>query len=277
MDNLVQVDATYTVNGGNNGNTIDASALTGGNRAAVAGGAGTDVLKGGSGNDFFSLSAATLATATVTGGGGSDVLALTTAGALSLAGVGGIKTVTLKSGAANTLSLADANFTGVAGNAITVNGGNNGDTLSESGVAPTNLAVLLGGSGIDTLIAGLHATLTGGLGADVFEFATSGSIATPDSNTITDFVHGTDKFTFSDIGFALGLAGATSTPQALPSNLFSSKTDGTFDNTTERFAYNATTGQVVYSDDGSGPDPSRAVATLTGHPTLTASDLYFVT
>lgn len=194
---------------------------------------------------------------------------------MSLSGVSGIETIKLKSGAANTLSLSDANF--ISNAKITVIGGSNGDTLSESGVAQTNIAVLLGGSSADTLIAGPRVTLTGGLGADAFEFTTPGSLATPDLNTITDFVHGTDKIAFSDIGFDLGLPGATSTPQPLPSNLFSSKTDGTFDNTTERFAYNATAGQVIYSADGSGSDPKLVTTTLTGHPTLTIGDLYFVT
>ncbi|HEV2335370.1 MAG TPA: calcium-binding protein, partial [Stellaceae bacterium] len=249
----------------------------GNGRDTVSVGAG-EVVNGGSGNDTFKLTAAASPTATVVGGPGSDTLVLTTAGAVSIAGVSGVEKIKLASGAANTLTLTDANFAGVSGNTITVTGGGTGNTLSDAGVSAADKAILVGGAGADTLIAGRNATMTGGAGADVFEFTTSGSTAIPDKNMVTDFVHGTDKLTFSDLGFDLGLAGATSTPHALPVTLFSSRTNGTFDagNTTERFAYNASTGQLIYGANGSASSGFHTVATLTGHPTVTASDLYFV-
>ncbi len=250
----------------------------GNGRDTVTVGAG-ETVNGGSGNDIFKLTAAASGTATVLGGPGSDTLVLTTAGVVSIGGVSGVEKIKLASGAANTLTLINANFAGVTGNTITVHGGGTGNTLSEAGVSAADKAVLVGGAGADTLIAGRNATLTGGAGGDVFEFTTAGSTATPDTNKATDFVHGTDKFTFSDIGFGLGLAGATSTPQALPSTLFSSQTNGTFDagNTTERFAYDASTGQLIYGAHGSASSSLLGIATLTGHPTVTAGDLYFVT
>ncbi|MFI4948001.1 MAG: beta strand repeat-containing protein, partial [Alphaproteobacteria bacterium] len=237
-----------------------------------------EVANGGSGNDTFKLTAAASPMATVVGGLGSDRLVLTTAGAVSIGGVSGVEKIKLASGAANTLTLTNANFAGVSGNTITVAGGATGNTLSEAGVWAADKAVLVGGAGADTLIAGRNATMTGGAGADVFEFTTAGSTVTPDKNKVTDFAHGTDKLTFSDIGFGLGLAGATSTPKALPAALFSGQANGTFDagNTIERFAYNASTGQLIYGANGSASGSLLTVATLTGHPMVTASDLYFV-
>lgn len=105
--------------------------------------------------------------------------------------------------------------------------------------------MLNGGSGADTLIAGQNAVMTGGAGADVFWFTTPGTAASPDANRVNDFTHGTDKIAFSNAGFALGLAGASATPTALPTSLFSTEANGTFDNATERFAYNTGNGGSI--------------------------------
>ena len=65
---------SITIYGGNDGNTVNASALTGTNRIIAVGGAGKDVFTGGAGNDYFYFSAANLAnTDTVKGGGGTNI------------------------------------------------------------------------------------------------------------------------------------------------------------------------------------------------------------
>ncbi len=204
---------------------------------------------------------------------------MTTAGTVNAGGVSGVEVYDLANGGANSLTLANANFTGVTNSAITVNGGNSGNTISEAGVAAADKAVIKGGAGADLLIAGQNAVMTGGAGANVFEFTTSGSTTAPDTNTIADFAASTtNEIAFSNSGFALGLSGATSTPKPLPASLFSTQTNGTFDNAVERFAYNTTVGTLYYDAQGNTTGSSRElVATLTGHPTFTATNLFFAT
>ncbi|HEU0156187.1 MAG TPA: hypothetical protein VFQ82_08960, partial [Stellaceae bacterium] len=141
----------------------------------------------------------------------------------------------------------------------------------------SNAIVLVGGADADRLTAAQHATMTGGAGADIFVLTTPGTLAAPDTNTITDFTHGTDKITFSDTGFSLKLSGASATPKALPSTLFVSNSTGRFTSTAQRFAYNTTTGALDHDSKGNTAGSAKElIATLTGHPTLTASDLSFV-
>ena len=59
--------------------------------------------------------ASALSGVTITGSGGSNTLTLTTAGTVNLAGVTGFPTIRLASTGANTLTLANTNFTGVTG------------------------------------------------------------------------------------------------------------------------------------------------------------------
>ena len=152
-----------TVYGGTGGNTIDGSGLTvTADKLDIYGGAGADVLKGGAGNDIFSFTAAGLtATDTVSGGAAAaNLLDMTTAGTVAAAGVSGVETYVLADGAANTLTLASANFTGVTGSTITVSDGNNGNTVSAAGEAAADHLVVYAGSGADVL--------TGGPGTNVF-------------------------------------------------------------------------------------------------------------
>ena len=95
---------------------------------------------------------------------------------------------------------------------------------------------------------------------------------------VTDFgTSASNKLTFSNSGFSLGLSGASSTPQHLAAALF---VDNGFTNTTQRFSYNTTSGVLSYSSDGNGGNPITIVATLNDHATLTAGsagNLYFTT
>ncbi len=260
-----------TVYGGNAGNTIDGSGLTGTtDNLDIYGGAGADVLKGGAGNDIFSFAAANLtATDTVSGGAGNNELLMTTAGTVAAAGVTGVETYVLADGGANTLTLATANFTGVTGSTITVSDGNKGNTVSAAGVAAPDRTIVYAGTGADVL--------TGGPGTNVFY---AGGNTTIDfamlqgTNTINNFGAGTNEIVFSNAGFALGLSSAT-TPQPLPTGLFVSDSAGTFTATTQRFAYGTSNGELFYSASGTTAT-EHLVASLTGDPALTASHLFYV-
>jgi hypothetical protein len=137
-------------------------------------------------------------------------------------------------------------------------------------------AQLLADSG-DILIAGHHSTLSGSKGADLFEFATPGSLLHPDGNMIFHFDAATDKIAFSDRGFHLGLANPGAATQTLPADFFTANATGSFTTAGERFAYASGTGALYYDAHGDKGSSSRElVATFTGRPHLTASDVFFV-
>ena len=274
--------ATITVDGGNDGNTINASAVTGSNRIIFVGSPGKDVLSGGAGNDVFEFSATDLTNADVIkGGSGSDKLMTTSAGVVRARGVSGVETYVLTSRGVNTLTLTLANFTEVSKRTITVDGGNRGNTVNAASLpaadriivhAGTGTDSVLDGAGNDILFAGGRTTMSGGAGANEFVFSAAGR------NTITDFrASSSDKLVVSNLGFRLGLRGATQNPKRVPASLFVANATGKFTNATERFAYDTTSGRLFYDPDGSGGAASRQlIATLDNHPNLTVSDLFFI-
>lgn len=109
--------------------------------------------------------------------------------------------------------------------------------------------------------------LIGGAGTDTFVFDTKLGIANID--TISDFVSGTDDISLSKKLFGKYKAGD------IPLSYFVSGANPTAQNATDHFLYNTSTGALSYDADGNGIK-SAAVqfATLTGYPTLLASDLY---
>ena len=218
----------------------------------VVGGAGKDVFTGGAGNDVFKFSHADLAAADkVKGGAGNNELLMTTAGTVRASGVSGIETYKLANSGRNTLTVAAANFAGVIGKVITVDGGGKGNTISEAGVAAADRVVMKGGAGADTLIAGRNAVMTGGAGADRFELTEKGTAKTPDTDTIADFHHNTDKLAFSKAGFSLG-----SSPKA--ATLFTADKTGKFTTTAQRFAYDTSNGHLFYDAHGDAHGSSRS-------------------
>jgi hypothetical protein len=113
--------------------------------------------------------------------------------------------------------------------------------------------------------------MTGGLGANEFAFSAAGK------NTIADFAaSAANEIAFSNAGFALGQSGASATPKALPTSLFTSDATGAFTAATQRFAYDTANGDLYYSASGTTAG-EHLVATLTNHPALAASHLFLIT
>lgn len=236
----------------------------------------TAAIKFGVGNDVLNVESGAVFSGTVNGGGGYDTVFLSLSSP-NITNFTGFEAFSFGQFAAGTAVLTDANFTAVIGNTITVNGSNKGgDLLDASAVSVANTAVLRGGAGADTLIAGQHARLIGGIDGDSFVFTTPGSVATPNQNIVTDFVSGTDTIKFSIAGFGSGLSGDTA--GALPAVQFGTSPTGGFSNASQRFVYNTTNGRLMYDPDGKtvGGAAAVVVATLTGHPTLALSDLFLV-
>ncbi len=242
------------------------------NNVTFVGTPAADNFTGGAGNDIFRFTAANLtATDIVKGGGGTDYLEMTTAGTILAGGVSGVEIFDLANAGANHLTLANANFAGVASRSISVHGGTDGNTIDASAVTAPNQVIVYGGAGNDIFDAGGDTTMTGGAGTNEFVFKTAGN------NTIADFAKSsTNEIVFSNSGFALGQNGPGSAPKALPAGLFVADKTGTFTATNQRFAYGTSNGELFYSASGTTAT-EHLVAKLTGDPTLTAAHLFFIT
>ena len=258
-----------TITGGNSGNTVNAAALSAAHSVTIVGGLGTDALTGGAGNDVFKFSVGALANSdTVIGHGGGDTLSMTTAGTVRAGGVIGVETYTLAGSGANTLTLSNANFTGVSGATIHVLGGAAGNTVDASAVTGARQLVFTGGAGNDIIVAGSLTTMTGGAGANQFTFAHIGT------NGITDFgASASNALVLRDSGFNLGAneGNGTASLQHLAWSAFAANSTGNFTTTSQRFAYNTTNGTLSYDRDGNGSSFSASsVTVLSGHPALAA-------
>jgi Ca2+-binding RTX toxin-like protein len=145
-------------------------------------------------------------------------------------------------------------------------GGRGDDTLSGEGgndrlLGEDGSDTLTGGAGNDTLVGGNGAdTLRGGAGADKFQFFNPNEGV----DTILDFVSGSDKIVISLAGFGSGL-----TAGLLSASRFVIGTAALDAN--DRFIFNG--GKLFFDRDGSGGASSKQIATLTGLPTLVASDI----
>ncbi|WP_442940660.1 hypothetical protein [Nostoc sp.] len=149
---------------------------------------------------------------------------------------------------------------------------------------------LRGGAGNDTLIGSAgNDTLVGGAGADIFLYNTNAAFngAAIGVDTISDFNKSQgdkillDKTTFGALplllsetlreGVAVGIASTAGTGFSNASDFQITSTPGT---STAKIVYDAVSGQLFYNQNGSaaGFGSGGLFATLTGAPTLTASD-----
>jgi len=120
-----------------------------------------------------------------------------------------------------------------------------------------------GGDGADWIEGGGGAdTLTGGLGRDTFAYTDPSD----GGDTITDFESGIDRIVIDASAFD-GVDGST------PLDLI---IDGPVTGTTGVLLYDSTTGELAYDSDGTGTDAAIVLATLTGAPTLLASDISLI-
>ncbi|MHC5597554.1 MAG: calcium-binding protein, partial [Nostoc sp.] len=133
---------------------------------------------------------------------------------------------------------------------------------------------LIGGAGNDTLVGGAgNDVLTGGVGADRFLYNTSAAFASSaiGVDSISDFNKSQgdkivlDKTTFGAIISTAGTGFSNQSDFQVTSSVGTS---------TAKIVYDSLSGQLFYNQNGSaaGFGSGGLFATLTGAPTLTASD-----
>lgn len=253
------------------------------------GGAGVDLLDGGEGSDLYLVQLANdhgKAEFKDSGTQGLDEVrfAATSASTLTLySGDNGIERVVIGTGSAavanstgstalNVNASAAATAVTLIGNAgsNTLTGGSQGDTLDGGAGADK----LLGGGGNDVLLGGGGKdVLAGGTGADRFVFNTAAN-ALSNLDTITDFVHLSDKLQFSATVFdALGPTNWT------VDQFWSAAGASSAHDASDRLIYNSSSGALYYDADGNGAVAAVQVALLgTGktHPGLDWTDIQVI-
>lgn len=223
--------------GGEGNDTI--SGLAGND--TLIGNAGDDSLDGGSGADSMN------------GGLGNDIYVVSSGDVLSDAG--GIDTVMSPVSWAISGAFENLTFTGTA--AV----GGSGNYLAnriEGNSAANSLRPREGND-----------TVTGGGGADSFEFVTA--LGPSNVDLITDFVSGVDKLKLDD-AFHAGI-GATGNFAAGDGRFWSAAGATGGHDANDRVIYDTSSGSLYYDADGSGAGASVLFATLQGNPTLAATDI----
>jgi Ca2+-binding RTX toxin-like protein len=242
---IVSSSVTYTL-GANveNLSLTGTSAINGtGNTLnnALTGNSGNNILAGGEGND------------TVDGGNGNDKLYGQKGADLLQGGIGN-----------DYFSGLDGNDTVYGGDGDdSLNGGNENDRLE-------------GELGNDTLIGSVgNDTMTGGAGSDRFIYDTNAVFTTSavGIDRITDFVSGTDKIvldktTFTPLGSVVGGGFNLANEFAVVGSDAGAATVDAL------IVYSSETDNLFYNQNGmiSGLGSGAQLATLTGIPTLAASD-----
>jgi Ca2+-binding RTX toxin-like protein len=148
-----------------------------------------------------------------------------------------------------------------------------------TGNAAVNTLIGLGGD--DTFDSGSgNDTLSGGDGADTYIFS-SGIKGSKNVDTIKDFVPGEDKIylsadIFTKIASGLGLIDGNDPIALSDGDYFLSAPKVKATSATDLILYDSNTGRVYYDADGNGKGAADWFITLTGHPALTADDIYIV-
>jgi hypothetical protein len=191
---VLLADQIYGTSGkdGLTGNGGDDIIVGRGGNDTLNGGAGSDTLYGGDGNDVLIGDDTDIL---IDGGAGNDTLQIVASfTSASDAQIVGVENVTLAA-AGLTLNLSNQTeafaIKGSSG-VDNITGGSGNDKIIGNGGAD----ILVGGGGNDILVGGDgNDNLTGGAGADQFRLATNTG-----TDTIADFVVGTDKIGFLDTG-----------------------------------------------------------------------------
>ena len=236
------------------GRALAAGATLTGNSLAnkLWGEAGSQTLNGGDGNDTLDGGAGA---DTMAGGNGNDEYYVRDAGDVVLEARGGA------TGGSDTVFSAVASFT-LPDFIETGRAQAAGATLVGNELANR----LFGAEGSQTLDGGAgNDTLTGGAGADTFRIAS----AQHGADRIADFSAGVDR---------LELESAVFTQLADTGNLaagyFTANITGTAADADDYIVYETDTGRLFYDADGSGSGASVLIATLTGVPDLSVSDIF---
>jgi Ca2+-binding RTX toxin-like protein len=205
---------------------------------------------------------------------GNDVLAVDVTG--HMMGLGGNDVLTGNS-RANVLDCGAGNDTASGGIGDDRIIGRDGDDRLFGG---TGNDVVFGSNGNDRMLGqdgddllfgeNGNDAMTGSLGRDRFVFNTAPNAVT-NVDWITDFTTGQDRLLLDNAVFtALGAAGV------LGAGLFKIVGTGGVVDDTDRMIYNQLTGTLSYDADGSGIGAGVTVATLSGAPELTLSDILII-
>lgn len=254
----------------------------------LTGGTGNDTLTGNGGSDTFRIVSG-IDTVTDLGAGGADSLYVASGATVNAiaatAWIASAATVNLGSATIVTNGLA-VNLAAVSATAAESHGfvvRNTGGAAKLTGsifadqlIGGTGADKLAGGGGDDVLRgAGGKDLLTGGGGADQFIFDTTPN-ASSNTDTITDFVTGSDVLVFSKAVFTgletaqVGVLGAEA--------LHSGAGVIAAHDATDRFVYNTSTGALYYDVDGVGGAVAVQIGLLgaTYHPTIAAGDILII-
>lgn len=228
-----------SITGGNGDDTL----IGGDDHDTLDGGRGNDTIEGGNGDDTLKAGPAK--------NGGTDILSYEHADnavTVSLAKQG-VAQDTIGAGVDTVIGFEK------------LKGSNFGDTLTGNGGANT----IEGGAGDDTLNGGAgHDILTGGDDSNSFIF--NSALLAANSDTITDFAHGTDKIKLENAVFkALGIEGA------LSGTMFALGTATTDDH---HIIYDA--GNLFYDSNGDAPGGKVLICTLQGAPAIDAGDILVI-
>lgn len=220
---------------------------------------GTVITMGADGGTVYATDAADV----ITGGAGADTI-YGSGGADAIAGGAGNDYLSGGAGADN--------ISGGAGN-DTIYGGTENDVIFGNAGNDT----IYGDDGNDTIYGGAGTdSMTGGAGADTFGFQGDNLVAaatitsfTAVTDTVVDFVSGTDKLDFATAATATSYAEETVAAASLAALLTAADTalDGTVD---YYFGVVGTDGYLVYSADGAN---ATAVIKLTGVVDMAYTDI----
>ena len=243
---LAATDIEVANGGASSGTVING---TSGNDT-LSGSQGDDTINGFGGNDTI-----------LSGGGGNDVID----------GGSGFDSIDVKNSAQAAFVVDFAS--GIASGSGTMAFSNIerfvGSIFNDSLSGAAGGQNLTGQGGNDTLYgAGGVDTLWGGNGNDFFVFREMGAA---NADKVSDFATGQDKLQLDDSAF--GAIGAMGNFAAGDGRFWAAAGATSGHDASDRVVYDTSTGSLYYDADGSGSGAAQLVATITGHPTVAATDI----